>query len=336
MEKVLIIGSGAAGCAAALSLSEAGVPVLMIEKAKEIGGKTAAYGCKAGDSCTQCGVCLTGPLFTQIKEASNLEILCETSLKELIREENGFTAILENVGEKLEAKVSQVLIASGFSHLPVGDSGNLRILGTSAILYGEQLESLLKKRTSDKVFDVAPKNVGFVFCFGSRNPAHGVSYCSKVCCGYSTRSAKALKSIYPDAKISMFFMDLQSVKAGNYLEEMRNAGFEMIRCRPSRIEASEHGAQVYWEDKEGIHKKELDLCVLCGGIRPNEDNTLLAELMGLSVNEDGFLETVLASEQTGVWVAGCAQGPMTIAETVADARVKATRIIQRLKKEVSA
>lgn len=335
MKKILIIGSGAAGCAAALSLAEAGIPVLMIEKAKSVGGKTAVYGCKAGASCTQCGVCLTGPLFSRIKEAFNLEILCETSLSELIREEDGFTAILNSAGEKLEVKVGQIFVASGFSHLPVGDSGNLRISGTSSIIYGEQLESALRDRTSNKVFDTAPGRVGFVFCFGSRNPSHGVSYCSKVCCGYATRSAKALKSIYPDVEISMFFMDLQSVKAGDYLKEMREAGFEMIRCRPNRIDASEKGVQIYWENNGGVHKKELDLCVLCGGIRPNEDNVLLAELLGLSVDEDGFLATVLPSEQTGVWVAGTARGPMNISDAIADAKVKATRMAQCVKREVS-
>ena len=336
MKKVLIIGSGAAGCAAARSLSEAGIPMLMIEKEKEIGGKTAAYGCKATDSCTQCGVCLTGPLFEQIKEAPGLEIMCNTSLCELFREENGFTAILEKTGKKLEVKVSQIFVASGFSHLPIGDSGNLRISGSGRILYGEQLEAALRKRTANALFDTVPNRVGFVFCFGSRNPAHGVNYCSKICCGYATRSAKALKSIYPDMDIAMFFMDLQSVKAGNYLQEMRDAGFEMIRCRPNRIDASETGVQVFWEDRDGVHKKELDMCILCGGVRPNADNGLLAELTGLSVNEDGFLETVLAPEQTGIWVAGTARGPMSISETMADAKVKAACMIRCAEREVSA
>lgn len=336
MKKVLVIGSGAAGCAAALSLSEAGVPVLMIEKEKTIGGKTAAYGCKAGKSCTQCGVCLVGPLFEQVKEADNLEILCETTLCELVREEDGFTAILEKAGETKEEKFSQIFIASGFSHIPTGASGNLRVAGSPSIIYGEQLESALRERTENKVFEKAPESVGFVFCFGSRNPSHGVSYCSKICCGYATRSAKVLKSIYPDTDITMFFMDLQSVKAGNYLDEMREAGFEMIRCRPNRIENAGEGVEVYWEDNLGLHKKELDLCVLCGGIRPNADNALLAELTGLSVNENGFLQTVIPSEETGVWVAGATQGPMSISETVADAKVKATRMIRCVKKEVSA
>lgn len=133
--------------------------------------------------------------------------------------------------------------------------------------------------------------------------------------------------MYPDMEITMFFMDLQSVKSGNYLDEMREQGFEMLRCRPNRIEYGESGTLVCWEDAKGVHRKEVDLCVLMGGIHPGRDNEILAELTHCSVREDGFLAETMPSEQTGIWMAGSVTGPMSIGDTIADVRGKASRLI---------
>jgi heterodisulfide reductase subunit A len=335
MEKILIVGGGVAGCTAALSLAASDIPVHLIEKKEFIGGKTAAYGCKAGSSCAQCGVCQTGPLFTDLKGADGVEIDCGTTLKELIREEHGFRAVLDKNGETVTESVAQVMLTSGFSHVPTGANGNLKMTDSPALIYGEELEGLLKNRSTTGIFETKPEKIGFIFCFGSRNSSLGVPYCSKICCGYATRSAKALKYLYPDAQITMFYMDLQSVKAAHYLDEMKAAGFEMVRCRPSHISADGKQAVVRWEDTTGVHEKNLDVCVLCGGIRPGEDNELLAELPGIGQNSDGFLQTVLPPQETGIWVAGTAAGPMSIQDTVADARAKAACLIETVKGEVT-
>ncbi len=327
MEKILVIGGGAAGCTAALSLVKAGFPVLLIEKSSKLGGKTADYGCKAAEKCTQCGVCLTSDLGKKVRDESNIDVRTNTVLRELTGKRSEFEAVLEQGQEMETVTVGDVFLASGFSHIQEKNSENFRIQAGANVMYGAQLEQLLKRRTERGIFTDPPERIGFVFCFGSRNPAHGTPWCSKVCCGYATRSAKALKHMYPNMEITMFFMDLQSVKSGNYLAEMTECGFEMIRCRPNRIKCGESGTLVCWEDAGGVHGKEVDLCVLMGGIHPGADNEVLAELTHCGVREDGFLEETMPSEQTGIWMAGSLTGPMSIADTISDARGKASRLI---------
>ncbi|MCD8217947.1 MAG: FAD-dependent oxidoreductase [Clostridiales bacterium] len=333
MKKVLVVGGGVAGCTAALALSAAGIPVLLIEKENEIGGKTAAYGCKACSVCTQCGVCLTASLAEDVRQEAGVEIRTGSTLADLMREPDGFTAILQCKDGLAEESVGQVFVASGFSHLPEGDSGNLSVKGSPAFLYGKDLEKILRSRKRDGIFEKKPEQIGFLFCFGSRNPSHGAAYCSKICCGYATRSARALKYMYPDAEITMFYMDMQSVKSGAYLQEMRENGFNMVRCRPNRIDSEGESIVVRWEDSDGIHKKPLDLCIACGGIRPGTDNRQLSQLTGLGLTADGFLEPVSQPEKAGIWIAGTVEGPMSIADTMADARVKAAELIAWRRKE---
>ena len=75
---------------------------------------------------------------------------------------------------------------------------------------------------------------------------------------------------------------------------------------------------------------------LCGGIHPDvASNTALANITGLCVRPDGFLDVVKPSANTGIWVAGCAKRPMSIANTISDAERVAAEIIDAFATEES-
>jgi len=52
---VVVLGGGIAGITAALELSRAGFPAVLVEKSPFFGGLAASFGCKATDACQQCG-----------------------------------------------------------------------------------------------------------------------------------------------------------------------------------------------------------------------------------------------------------------------------------------
>ncbi len=59
MKRFVVVGAGAAGCAAAAELAGQGHEVTVLEASPAVGGKVLSYCCKATDSCARCGVCVT-------------------------------------------------------------------------------------------------------------------------------------------------------------------------------------------------------------------------------------------------------------------------------------
>ena len=83
-----------------------------------------------------------------------------------------------------------------------------------------------------------PKNIVFIACAGSRDPAKGIAYCSKICCMYTAKHAMLYKHKVHEGKAHVFYMDIRS-GGKNYDEFVRRAIEEdhvnYIRGRVSTI-----------------------------------------------------------------------------------------------------
>jgi len=338
MQNVLIVGGGVAGCTVARELSEAGIRSVLIESAEKIGGKVRDYGCKADTKCNQCGVCLTGGLWESVENDDRISVRPGSRLLDLFPDSNGFSAYIKTGSSKSNAyetlPVSAVVMASGFSDyaepvaLPQGGSPSPRLLN------GASLEALLKNRTEDALFASPPKSVAFVLCFGSRDKNADAPYCSRVCCGYSTRAAKVIRHYYPECEITMFYMDIQTVNASaDYRESLKRDGVTFIRCRPSAVAFDGEFPVIQYEEQDGLINKTFDYAVLCGGIHPSEENSALSDITGLCIDENGFLRYNDPPEKTRVYLAGTVSGPKSIRETAADAKNTAARLIENLNKD---
>ena len=91
------------------------------------------------------------------------------------------------------------------------------------------------KRPSD---GTVPKKIVFIACAGSRDPAKGIDYCSKICCMYTAKHATRYKHKVHDGDATVFYMDIRAAGKG-YDEFVRRAIEEdhvnYIRGRVSRI-----------------------------------------------------------------------------------------------------
>jgi len=320
MKNVLIIGGGLAGCTAARQLSESGIPSVLLESSSTLGGKVREYGCKASPECNQCGVCLSGNLWEKVEHDPNISKYLESQILDLYKGKDGFTVLFRSGKTVHELKVSDVIVASGFTDYAELSRSAAEMSASRRILTGRNIEMLLKNRTSGSLFESEPSSVAFVMCFGSRDVKEKSQYCSRVCCAYSTRSAKVIHHYYPNAEITMFYMDLQTVNSSSqYMDELTESGIKFERCRPARIETGNDHPVITYENSEGLQKKSFDYVILCGGIHPASDAVFLSNITGLRVDENGFLQYVLPPEKTRVFLAGCASGPKNMRETAADA-----------------
>jgi len=182
-----------------------------------------------------------------------------------------------------------------------------------------------------------PKRIAFIQCVGSRDERTN-KYCSRVCCMVSLKNAYAIKERYPDAEITIFYIDIRAF--GRMYEEfyrrVQEKGVRFIRGKVGEVIENENGNLIvsYESTLEGeIREEEFDLVVLSIGMEGNRD---LATKLGIGIGEDGFFEVAhpkLKPAETnvrGIFLAGCASGPKDIQDSVASAGLAASKAAQLL------
>lgn len=329
MKSVLIIGGGIAGCTVARTLSGFAIPSTILEVSSSIGGKVRQFGCKADAKCSQCGVCAAGNLWHEVEIDDNITVILNSTVSDIRKEADVFQVCIRTGSDLIELQFSDIVMANGYIDFASERKNALDIDESAAILTGMDLERLLSRRTAASLFHEPPAKVAFVLCYGSRSAKEDANYCSRVCCGYSTRSAKVIRYCYPECEITFFYMDIQTTNAkSEYFRELKDLGVRFVRCRPARISVSGRLPEITYEHMGKLEKEPFDHVIVCGGIHPDPDNVRLSALTGLQVDEYGFLDYVRQPELTHVYITGCASGPKSIRETVADARDTGLRIAQ--------
>jgi len=286
-------------------------------------------------------------LWDKVSNHQNIRISTDSKVNDITGEPGDFSVSIETKHSESPTTsepsaqsfngIKNIVVSSGFESQSSRLSSHLHIEGTNGIITGTQLEELMLSRTrtglfenaqginstsdlsNEPAFTAAPRSVAFIQCLGSRDKNEGGLYCSRVCCSYSTRAAKVIRSYYPECEIVFFYMELQSVEAGDYYTELRKLGIEFIKCRPLKVMGGTPVTIEYDDSADGvggIKQREFDLTVLSDGIHAASDNNRLAEICMLCQDNDGFLHTV--GNNSGIFVAGCARTPMKIDEAYAD------------------
>jgi heterodisulfide reductase subunit A len=130
-------------------------------------------------------------------------------------------------------------------------------------------------------------------------------------------------------------MDLRAVGRGFEEYKLRggkSANIKYVRGRVAEItEDRAHNPIVWYESTTNrrVERETFDMVVLATACVPSAGTPKLAELIGLDMDENGFFKTdplaPLDTTRAGVFVCGCAQGPMDIPESVAQASSAAAR-----------
>ncbi len=241
-----------------------------------------------------------------------------------------------------EYDVGAIVVATGFELYP---RENISEFGEDPdILDGIQFERILCPggptagvvlRPSDGKI---PKEVVFISCVGSRDPEHGVPYCSRVCCMYLAKMAMLYKHAVPDGQAYIFYMDVRSTGKG-YEEFVQRAVEEdrvlYLRGRVSRVFRDGDKLKVWGVDTLSEKRMEIacDLVVLGMAMVPTPAVKELAQKLGIATDEHGFIAEAhpkLRPQETlvpGVYVAGTAQGPKDIPDSVAQASAAASKVL---------
>ncbi len=171
-----------------------------------------------------------------------------------------------------------------------------------------------------------PRNIFFVLCVGSRD-RNFYRYCSRFCCMYSIKETyQAIDHGVED--VSILYMDVRAYGKGfdGFFDRTRQQGAKFIRGHPADISPNGDGLIVRYEntDTGQLETAEADMVVLATAVRPPDGLEKLTEMLGIELDEDGFLRSMeaqggaVATTRPGIYTAGCAAGPKDIPDSVAD------------------
>jgi len=321
--------------------------------------------------CTGCGLCTTKCPTKKIPSEFNAGLGFRTAIyvpfpqavpnKPVIDKENcryyqqGKCKVCEKVcptgairfnqeDELIEIEVGAVVVATGFNVMEPSEFPEYGYGKYKDVITGLQFERLASasgptlgeiRRPSDGKI---PKKIVFIACAGSRDPAKGIPYCSKICCMYTAKHAMLYQHKVHDGKSYIFYMD---IRAGgkNYEEFTRRAIVEdevnYIRGRVSKV-YEENGKLIVKGVDTLLNARpveiEADMVVLASAAVANPGSEELAQRMHVSYDAYNFFSEAhpklkpVETNTAGIFLAGACQAPKDIPETVSQASGAAAKV----------
>jgi heterodisulfide reductase subunit A-like polyferredoxin len=171
-----------------------------------------------------------------------------------------------------------------------------------------------------------PGKIAFIQCVGSRNKIN--EYCSAVCCMYATEEAIISREHHHDLEPTIFYMDVRTFGKGyeQHFERARKEyGIKYVKSHISRVMEDNSTGDIditFMDGKGAVTTGRFDLVVLSVGLRPSKHLGKLADVLGVELNEYGFVKTEplnsFDASRKGIYVCGCSESPKDITETVID------------------
>lgn len=293
--------------------------------------------------CSKCGICkkvcpapnailvdpFTGSFFINYPEcliSSDMPcVACEQACPE--------QAInLALTPERKELDVNAVAIATGFEPFDATAKSRFGYGRVPGVISSLDLEDRLRRGAFDHLDEEnRPKSIAFIQCVGSRDVKIGRNYCSRVCCGYALRSARLMKFKFPEMKICMFYMDIQTFDRDfeNRIAAARRE-VNLIRAIPSEIRQGLNGKPevLYNGAEDEAIVEEFDLVVLSIGMGAQ---TLVpgGVLESLSTTQESYAsggETFRDILPAGAFLVGSVSEPKSIQESIEDSIIVASQI----------
>ena len=354
VKRALVIGGGIAGLQAALDIAEAGYPVILVEKKSYLGGRmgelSGAY--LNFDTAPD----LLASTIEAVTQHPNIQAITEAEVEELggyvgnfiVKVRKSVNSEFVDSSESTNLRIPNVrvydvgaiVVATGYDLYPKEKLGQYGGGQYPDVVDGLQFERLLAtggqiRRPSD---GKVPQEVVWVQCAGSRDPELHKPYCSKVCCMYVAKQTIMYKRQVPEGQAYVFYIDIRSAGKGH--EEFVQQAMEQydvlyLRGKVSKV-FQENGRVVVWGADTLTGKTvevAADLVVLATATVPSQGAKDLGQRLRVATDEHGFFSEAhpklrpVESLTAGVYLAGAAQFPKDIPETIAQASGAAAKVL---------
>jgi heterodisulfide reductase subunit A len=334
VKRVVIIGGGAAGMQTALELKARGIEPSIIERDIELGGKVRGWH-KLFPSFTPADDVLR-PLVDRIKSE---RIRCFLGQEVTSVASDG---VMLRSGERVMADA--VVVATGFTLFDAHRKQEYGYGLYNNVITSVDLERMMKSGRVTLADGSEPRRIAILHCVGSRDEKVGQRHCSKVCCITGVKQAIELKEMYPQADVFNFYMDIRMFGPGYeelYREAQERYNIHFVRGRISEAaETINERIQIKAEDTLTGRplRMTVDMLVLLVGMSPNYENRDIATSASLPLSPNGYFNSkdsflgAVMSEREGIFYAGTATAPKSLADTLAEASLTASAVDSYLKR----
>lgn len=323
-----VIGSGLSGLSVALALAEKDIPVSIIETSAEIGGSAPDLQARTRQ--------MTRERTTTVLNHPNIKVLAGTVLTSVSGHPGDYTLWVEQKGQTTSIHSGAIIVTNVSEPKQLG-SGHWfdRTRVKTQAEFEQELESAAQADTK-----LDSKDFVFILCAEESQREH----CSRVCCNVGIQQAMRLKTLKPDANVTILFRDLYLARTGgtnsDLLIQARKMGVTFFRYRqeaPPVIADKTIDVQDLLTDEPVC--VPYDEVILSMPLIPVEDTRNLSALLGLPQDEYGFLAEPRVRlrpgryADSGIYVLGGAQQPADTAEALFQAYLTGARALRFLNQE---
>lgn len=239
--------------------------------------------------------------------------------------------------EEIEIQVGAIIVATGFKSFDPSEISRYGYKKFDNVYSAMEFERICASNgpTQGQIVlknGQQPKSIAIIHCVGREEKG----YCSSVCCMASLKVAHFVKHKLHEVKIAQFYTDLciPGKTYEKFYQETKKAGVDFIRARVTEVSQSGNGLDIMYKSEDGKENTlTVDMVILNPALEPASDSAKLAKILGISQGEGGFFSekepdlTSVVTARDGIFIAGCAQNPKDIAETIADAEAAAGRVL---------
>lgn len=321
----LVVGGGVAGMTAALILANAGQPVTLVEREAALGGMLRDVHTLYPDRHKMAE--LVAQKSETVTHHPRIQLLLESRVTDVTGTAGRYTVAINEGVSHLD--VGAIIVATGTRTLQPW--GKFRYDGVRVVT---QLAFERELR------DAVPlSSVVMILCAGQRNEE--IPYCSGVCCVAALKQAMEVKTANPGAQVTILFRDLY-LQGGDHYDrkviELRRAGVNFVRYSPSSLpKVTGDSVEVHDQLTGTDLRLPYDRVVLATPLVPQADASVLARLLGIAQDENGFFPEVryrLRPEryaERGVYVCGAAHSPAVWTEAELQATGAAFKALRHLR-----
>ena len=328
--ETLVIGAGVAGLRAALALSDMGITVHIVEKSPQAGGTIEKLGKMFPNNKN--GSEIISSLMDEVRQRENLTLLVNAEVVEKSGNVGNFSVkVLVNQNDTISLNVGSIIVATGFEpYTPVEGEFGFGLDGVITLTEYKEILSQIRDGLKYKGRDI--KTIAYIYCVGSREHSKQENpnlYCSRYCCSAAVHAALCTDELNIGIHQFHLFRDMRTYgKYETMYIQALNQNSVFLRyddSEPPQVITDDGSLKVRVKDRlTGGEEIEIDsdLVVLVTGMIPRENDELI-NVLKLPVGKDGFFNEIhpkLRPVETvidGIFIAGAAQSPKTLAESVA-------------------
>jgi heterodisulfide reductase subunit A-like polyferredoxin len=330
-QAALVVGGGAAGMAAALTLAGQGFSVHLVEREPELGGNLRRVFTPSNGQDPQA---VLRRLVEDVRRSPRIHVHLQSEVAEASGFMGNFTTVVRSAdGRREDIQHGVAILATGGQEYRGPDYG-----------YGSHPSILTQQEFESRLAGDGdlPGSVVMIQCVG---PAE--QYCSRICCTVALKNALALKERRPDAQVLILHRDIRAYGFKERLyEKARRQGVIFLRYDPDRrpeVVPGDPPEVRAWDAALGRPVLvRPDVLVLSMPVVSQPDARRVAGMFKAGLDADGFfLEAHVKLRPVdfatdGVFMAGLAHYPKLLDEALIQARAAAGRAARILSRETLA